>query len=147
MFNILRFLDIFHRGGSNQNKYFNHSSKQISFFDLLSFLAYTHLSSFRFLVLICTMGNEIGRFSKIIDQKYPLQHSRNLFYQLQLLIHNLHLQLLMHNLQVIRHKYPYLLDLIINKLPPIKTRTFFKYRWHPLIFNTTKTKLQCSGHI
>ena len=35
------------------------------FFDLLSFLIYSNLSYFQWLVLFCTMGKEIGCFKKI----------------------------------------------------------------------------------
>ena len=38
--------------------------KKISYFDLLSFLTYPRFSSFRFLVLIFTMGKKIGRSFK-----------------------------------------------------------------------------------
>ena len=38
--------------------------QKISYFDLLSFLNYPHFSYLRFLVLICTMGKEIGRSFK-----------------------------------------------------------------------------------
>ena len=58
---IFRLFYIFHRR-YHQTKY--HLSKQFSFFDLLSFLIYSRLSYFRLLVLFCTMGKEIGRFSE-----------------------------------------------------------------------------------
>ena len=38
--------------------------KKISYFDLLSFPNYPHFSYFHFMVLICTMGKEIGRSFK-----------------------------------------------------------------------------------
>ena len=129
---------IFFIGGSNQ--FYFLIINQI-FYLIFRFVELSHLSSFiifSILVLFCTMGKEISNFSKIIDQNYPLQHQRNLFY---------HLQLLIYHLQVIWHEHLSRLDLIIKTLLPIKTRTFFKYKWHPLMCNTTKIKLQCSGHI
>ena len=58
------------------------------------------------------MGNEIGRFTKIIDRNYPPQQSINLFYPIQLIIHHL---------QVVPHENIFRLDLIINTLLSIKT--------------------------
>ena len=60
------------------------------------------------------MGKEIGSFSKIIDRNYQLQHLRNLFYNIKLLIHHL---------QVIRNEHLSRLNLIIKTLLQIKTRT------------------------
>ena len=60
------------------------------------------------------MARKLVVFSKVMDRKYSLQHSRNLFY---------HLQLLIHNLQVIQHKHPSRPNLIIKTLLQIKTRT------------------------
>ena len=52
-------------------------------------------------------------YTKIINRNCPLQHSRNLFYNPQLLIHHL---------RVIPHKHLSRLDLIINTLPTTRTR-------------------------
>ena len=79
---------------------------------MLSFLAYPHLSYLWSLVLFCTMDKEIGSFSTIIYQNYPLQHWRKLFYNLQLLIHYL---------QMIRHKHISRLNLIIKTWLLIRT--------------------------
>ena len=60
------------------------------------------------------MGKEISRFSNINNRNYPLKHSRNLFY---------HLQLLIHHMQVIRQEHLFHLNLIIKTLPKINTIT------------------------
>ena len=60
------------------------------------------------------MGKVIGRFSNILDQKYPHQHSRNLFYLLQLLTHHL---------KVIRQENLFHINLIIKTLLQLKTIT------------------------
>ena len=122
--NCLTFLDflIVFIGGSNQ-KIFR------SFINFFSHFSICWAFSLIFLLLFCTMGKEIGCFSKIIDQNYPFQHWRNLFY---------HIQILIHHLKVIRHEHLSCLELIIKILPPI---LFFKYRWHPLMCNTTKNKI------
>ena len=55
--------EFFHRGGiTKHNILIVH--KKISYLDLLSFLIYPHFSYFRFIVIICTMVKEIGRFLK-----------------------------------------------------------------------------------
>ena len=81
-------------------------------FDLLIFFIYPQLSYFYFLLLFCTMDKDICCLKN--NWKYPFQHSRNLLYRLQLL---------MHYLQVIIHEHLSRLDLIINTLPKIITRT------------------------
>ena len=74
-------------GGVTKNNILIIHQNNLIYFDLLSFHNYPHFSYFHFIVIIGTMGKQIGRFSNITDQKYPLQHSRNLFYHLQLIIH------------------------------------------------------------
>ena len=53
---------VFNRGITKHNVLIIH--QKISYFYLLSFLNYPHLSYFRLLVLICTMGKVIGRSYK-----------------------------------------------------------------------------------
>ena len=52
--------------------------EKISFFDLLTFLTYSHLSYFRFLVLICTVGKYIGHFFKNNKLKISTQTLKKL---------------------------------------------------------------------
>ena len=61
--------------------------------------------------------------SNIIDRNYPLQHSKNMFY---------HLQLIIHHVQVIWHECPSRLNLILNTLIQIKKEQHLKYRLHPI---------------
>ena len=93
--------------GSHQKNYFVHSSKSIFILNIYQnhflFSIYSHLSYFWFLWLFCTMVAFINK----IDQNYPLQQARNLFYNINLL---------MHHLQVITHIHLSCLDLIINTL-------------------------------
>ena len=60
------------------------------------------------------MARKFVVFSKIINWSYPHKHSRNLFY---------HIQMVMHNLQVIQHEHPSHINLIINTLLQIKIIT------------------------
>ena len=87
---------------------------------IFRFVDLSHFSSFIifcFIVLIWNMGKEISRYFKKMRSKYWLQHLGNLFYYLQLLIHHL---------QVIRNEQPSRLNLIIETLLKIKTRTTFQ---------------------
>ena len=59
-------------------------------------------------------GQGSWSFLNITDRNYQLQHSRNLFYNLHMLIHHM---------QVIWHEHPYRLNFIIKTLLQIKTRT------------------------
>ena len=112
--NCLTFFEfsIFLIGGSNQifliiHQFFSHISICWAFSVILIY----HIFVFS---TILHQGQGNWPFSKTINQIYPLQHWRNLFY---------HLQLLIHHLQVIRHRHIYCLDLIINTLLPIRIRS------------------------
>ena len=64
IFHIFRFVDTFHRG-SHQNNILNiNQNRFFCIFRFLIFFIHSHLSYFRFLLLFCTMGKEIGRFYK-----------------------------------------------------------------------------------
>ena len=71
--------------------------------------------------------------SNMINRKYPLQHSRKLF---------CHIQLLIHNMQLIWHKHPSRLNLIIKTSLQIKKEQQLKYRWLTLMCNTKKKVLR-----
>ena len=55
---------------SNKYVYFDHALKNNLLLDLLSYLTYSYLSFIRFLVLICTMGKEIGCFQKNVSKLF-----------------------------------------------------------------------------
>ena len=104
--------------GVSPKTYFEHSSKLI-------FSHFSICSSFSFILIYHIFGfywyfhhgkGHLVIYTKIINQNYPLQHSRNLVY---------HHWLLIHHLQVIPHGHLSCLDLIISTKLPIRTRTTY----------------------
>ena len=104
-------------GGSHQKNILNiHQNWYFHIFRFVHLFIYYHLSHFWFLLLFSTTEKDISRLYKKHDQKYPLQHSRNLVY---------HNQPLIHHLQVIPHEHLSRLNMIINTLLPIRKRTTY----------------------
>ena len=66
-----------------------------------------------FIVLIGTMGKDIGRSFKYNRSKYQVQHSRNLYY---------HFQQIIHHIQLLRHEQLYHINLNIKTVLQYKTR-------------------------
>ena len=136
MFDIFWFLNLLHRG-SNQNIYFDHSSKIFIFRSV----ELSQLSSFiisLFFSIIFSWARTSVIIGQIFDGKYTLQHSRNLFY---------HLQVLIHHLQVIRHEHPSCLNLIIKTSLQIKKKNNTSNTDYIHSCVRPQKKSQCLGHI
>ena len=82
--------------------------RSVEFSHLSSFLIFSAYSS------LAPWAKKLVVISNLIDQKYPLQHSGNLF---------CHPQLLIHHMQAIWHKNPYHINLIIKTELKMKIRT------------------------
>ena len=106
---------IFFIGGLTKQNILNIHQNRFSNFSIywaFSFIIIYHIFSFYY--YFAPWARKLFVFTNIIDQNYPIQHSRNLFYNIQLLIHHL---------QLIPHEHLSRLDLIVNTLIPMRTRT------------------------
>ena len=111
---IFRFFDFFQRGGDNPNIIFRLFTKLFTYFDFCRFFSHNiiyHIFVLQY--LLASWARLLVILTTIFDQKYPLQHSRNLYY---------HLQHIIHHIQLLRHKQLYHINLNIKTVLKFKTR-------------------------
>ena len=101
--------------GSHKKKSSKLKSSHFSICSSFSFILIYHI--FDFYYYFPSWARTLVVYTKIIDQKYLIQHSRNLVY---------HHHPLIHHLQVITHWRLSRIDLIINTLLSIRTRTSYQ---------------------
>ena len=114
LFVIFRFFDFFHMGGDNPNITFRLFVKMFTYFDFCRFFSHNNIYHiFGLQYSLAPWARILVVLTNIIDQKYPLQHSRNLYH---------HLQHIMHHIQLLRHEQLYDIKLNIKTVLQFKTR-------------------------
>ena len=92
LFVIFRSFDCFHRGGDNPTIIFRLFIKIFTYFNFCQFFSYNiiyHIFGLQY--SLEPWARKLVVLTNIIDQKYPLQHSRNLYYHLQQTIYHIQL--------------------------------------------------------
>ena len=101
-------------GGGNPNIIFRLFIKFFTQFDFCQFFSHNLINHIFILQYsLVPWARKLVILSNIIVQKYPLQHSRNLYY---------HLQQIIHHIQLIRHEQLYHINLKIKTVIQFKTR-------------------------
>ena len=101
-------------GGDNPNIIFQLFIKNFTYFEFCRFFSHNiiyHIFGLQYSLAL--QGRKLVVLKNIINQKYPLQHSRNLCY---------HLQKIMHHIQIIRPQLLFLINYNIKTVLPFKTR-------------------------
>ena len=105
---------VFPQGRDIPNTIFRLFIKNFTYFDLCQF--FSHNLIYHIFVLqysLAPWARLLVILTNIIDQKYPLQHSRNLYY---------HLQHIIHHIKLLRHEQLYHINLNIKIVLQFKTR-------------------------